>query len=114
NFDPVAASERLAAGDHFIERDSEAEYISAVIDALARSLLRRPIPDRPVRHAGFSNRSVEVNACLLIGRQHLGQTEVAHFDLALIVDDDIVRFDVAVDYAARMSRRDRVGDLNGD
>src|SRR5262249_17512672 len=50
----------------------------------------------------------------LIGREHLGQTEVEHFDLALIVDHDVVRLDVAVDYAARMSRRDRVGDLNGD
>src|SRR5262249_5704043 len=48
------------------------------------------------------------------GREHLRQTEIEHFDLALIVDDDVVRFDVAVDDAARVRRRDRVRDLNGD
>ena len=54
NFDPVAAFERLAACDHFIDQDPEAEYIGAVIDALARRLLRRPVPGSPVREAYFS------------------------------------------------------------
>ena len=114
NFDPVAAFERLVACDHFIDQDPEAEYIGAVIDALARRLLRRPVPGSPVREAYFSHRLVGVSAGLLIGREHLGQAEVEHFDLALIVDHDVVRLDVSVNYAASVSRCDRVGDLNAD
>src|SRR5499426_1288701 len=79
NLNPVAAFERLAARDHFVKHNTEAENIGAVINALARGLLRRPVPYRPVRHADLRHRFVEVGAGLF-GREHLRQTEIEHFD----------------------------------
>src|SRR5215813_13436822 len=113
NLNPVAAFERLAARDHFVKHNAEAENIGAVINALARGLLRRPVPYRPVRHPDLRHRFVEVGAGLF-GREHFRQTEIEHFDLSLIADDDVIRFNVAVDDAARVRRGDRVRDLNSD
>ena len=44
----------------------------------------------------------------------LGEAEIEHLRLAALVDEDVGRFDVAVDDAARVRCIEGIGDLNGE
>ncbi len=46
-------------------------------------------------------------------RREFCQAEVQHFRLSFVVDDDVRRFDVAVNDAVRVCFRQSVGDLQG-
>ncbi len=79
------------AGQHFVQHDSQAKDVRAAIDqmALMPSLLGTHVGRRACRRSLFSE--------VLIPH---GQAEVRHIGLAMAIDQDVGRLDVAMDQSA--------------
>jgi hypothetical protein len=94
---------------------TEAEDIGPRVGALALGLLRRHV------RYGSDNRAIDGDGRRTRGREcrrfqrapidELRQAEIEQLDLTVIRHRDVRRFQVAMDDAAGVGRRDRVGDL---
>ena len=98
----VQALERPLTADHLVEHAPKRPNVGAVIDPRALGLLRA--------HVGNSTqRRVELRQLRTLGQQ--GQPEVQHGNVALVVDDDVGGFDVAVHDILFVSSLQSLGDL---
>jgi hypothetical protein len=86
-----------------------------MVNAVAASLLRRCVGRSAVGDANLRQLSV-MNAGLVRHRfvHQLSQAEVQNLDLPHVCDHHVAGLDVAVNDAALVSRRERVGDLYGN
>ena len=104
--DRGVAVEGHRAGDHLVEDQTERVEIDAMVHLSARHLFRRHVARRAeqlaaARHVG--------------GRgQRLRQAEVRDVRRARVIDQDVVRLQVAVDDAFGVRGGERVGDLPRD
>ena len=101
----VGAVERGQPGQHLVHHDAQRVDVRAGVDRLAADLLGRHVSgaadDRPgARDPG------PVGAG--------GDAEVGDLGVTVAVDEDVLRFDVAVDDARQMRGRQTLGDLPRD
>ena len=113
------APKRAYPGGHLVEHRAEAEDVAAGIDRSARRLLGRHIGgragDRPRRaECAVRGDGGGVRVRVLVGSNQFGQAEIEHLHRAVGPDHHIGRFEIAMDDAARMRGRERVGDGDGD
>ena len=99
----VVRGKGAPAGQHFVEDRTEGPQIAAAIDLLAGGLFGRHVggcaDDRALAsHGGLSG--------------ELGKPEVHHLGLVAFCQEDIGRFDVAVDDAGFVCAFERRGDLD--
>jgi hypothetical protein len=90
---------------HLVEHGAEGPHITARIYLLAVCLFRRHIGRSADHRALPSHRS-------LTGE--LGETKVDDLNLVAIGDEDVGRFDIAVDDAGLVGGLQRLGDLDGE
>ena len=104
----AVAAERPLAGEQLVEDDAEAVDVAAGVDRvrLAAGLLGRHVGRRAEHLAVGRHRRVVGVA--------LGQAEVHEVRLAVGVEQDVRRLDVAVDDAERVRAAERVGDLGDE
>ena len=107
-----ASRERALARNHFVQDATQAENVGARIDRIAAHLFRRHVRRRAQYNAGCRDhghgRVVGSGNC---GRRELGQAEVQDLDPALISDEQVLRFDVAMRDAAAVRRRQSQSNL---
>ncbi len=84
------------AGEEFVEQDADRENVGAVVN-------RFRIVDHFGR--GVAGGAVNFRAFLMAGADRMGQAEIANFRLILQIEQDVRRFDVAVDDAVFMGMR---------
>jgi len=101
DLDRRVAGERHLPGEHLVEDDPERVQIRARVNGRAARLLRGEVL------RGANDRS---------GLRHLRRAgacdaEVRHLQPAVRADDDVVRFDVAVDDPVAVRERERTEDL---
>ena len=105
--DRRVALERHRAGDHLVEDQAESVEVDAVIDGSSFHLLRRHVSGRAEQLAGACHGG--------IGRQQrLREAEVRDVRGACLVDEDVVRLQVAMDHAFGVCRGERLRHLPGD
>ena len=93
------------AGEHLVEHDAEREDVGAVVERLSRDLLGRHVARRAQQHAR--------------GRLHVRvaqprDAEVHDLHAAVGEHHDVAGLHVAVDDAALVGRRERLGHARGD
>jgi hypothetical protein len=98
------AVERLHQGERLVEHDAERVDVGAVVDG--DPLGERLLGAQVVRRAGDVAGAREA-ARLLV----LREAEVGEVRGALLVEEDVLRLDVAVDHAVLVDVRQRLGDL---
>ena len=94
--DLVLALERDVAGEHLVEDDAERVEVALPGDGVAERLLGRDVVGR-AEHAPVGGQAVLV--------ERARDAEVGDLGRALLVDQDVLRLDVAVDDAAARARR---------
>ena len=92
-----------AARQHLIQSDAQRIDIALFVTVAAPCLLRRSIVDRP-----------HDIGCDRVAGGGLGDAEVRHLDLALLGNNDILRFDIPVDDVVAVGCRQSHRDLDGD
>jgi hypothetical protein len=102
--DLVLAVEGDVAREHLEEDDAERVEIALGIDVLAQGLLGRDVVGG-AQHAAVRRQP-------LLG-QRAGDAEVRDLGRALLVDEDVLGLDVAVDDAVVVGGAQRAGDLDG-
>ena len=95
----------LARGD-LEQHDAEREDVRATVDVAAEHLLGRHVGRRPERRAGASQLAHVV--------EELGEPEVRHLGGALVRDDHVGGFEVAVEHALLVRVADRERDVAED
>ena len=101
--DLVLAAERDVPDEHLVEDDAERVDVGLAVDLVAERLLGRDV----VRRA--EDAAVGRQALLL---ERAGDPEVGDLRRALLVDEDVLGLDVAVDDPARVRGAERAGDLD--
>ncbi len=101
--DLVLPVEGDVAGEHLVEDDAERVDVRLAVDGVAEGLLRGDV----VRRA--EDAAVSGEALLV---QRARDAEVGDLGHALLVDEDVLRLDVAVDDAAAVRGAERAGDLD--
>ena len=106
NRDGGLAFERHATREHFVEDDADGVEVGGWSDRQAAGLLGREVLSRTDNRAGLRH----------LGIAGTGNAKVGHFDLAVGLDEDVLRLDVAVDHALLMRDAEGSQDLerNGD
>ena len=99
----VLAVEGDVPDEHLVEHDAERVDVGLPVDVVAERLLGRDVVRR-AEHAAVGGQP------LLL--QRAGDAEVGDLGGALLVDEDVLRLDVAVDDAARVRGAERAGDLD--
>ena len=111
--------ERSSASQHLIEDDAEGEDVRPRVDPGAPRLFRRHVGDRAEDlalarqvHSALRRSAREVGT----GARGLepGQAEIQHLDAPLARHHDVAGLQVAMHDAARVRRRQRVGERHGD
>jgi hypothetical protein len=107
------------SGDHFVQHRAEGKYVGPFIHFVTIGLFRRHVRHRSDDGAGFGfQNGVQVNALRdgmrvgLFRIGQLGQPEIQNFHLTLFVDDDIGRFEIAMNNSRPVRRRQSIGDLH--
>ena len=109
--------EGAAAGEHLVEDRAERELVRPEVRRTPRGLLGRHVPDCP--HHGARLRAARALRDRLVvsvaeRRERLREAEVEELRAPLLRDDHVLGLEVAVHDAARVRRRERVGDLGSD
>ena len=119
DFGHCRAREQTLACQHLEQHDAEGPDVRASIGDAAFRLLRTHVGRGAEDHAGLGHggrrncQRVRIRAItFLAGR--LRETEVQDFHHAVVADDDVGGFEVAVDDAGVMRGLERVGDLARD
>ena len=108
--------ESSLAREHLVEDRAEREDVRAGVGGLAADLLGRHVAERAEDDAGLRalglGREIRSRSgpTLVLVRQ-LGEAEVEDLDAAVRGDEEILGFQVAVDDALVVRRREAVGDL---
>jgi hypothetical protein len=102
--DGVVARERWLAGEHLVEQGAQRVEIALRAGGITESLLWREVGDRPDQRSAADPRA------------GLGcrQAEVSETGVAVVVDPDIRRLQVAVDDVAGVGVLECVGHVRGD
>src|SRR5690348_13307291 len=93
----------LPAGHHLVQHGAERKDVATSVDLLAFSLLRRHVGNRPKDDALFSGGAVLcTHSCSFIkvtrvGLGQFGETEIQHFDVAVLASDDVGRLQIPMD-----------------
>src|SRR5207302_8740907 len=94
------AHNREPAGQHLVDGDGQGILIDTPVEGLFQDQLRGHVQRRAQHNAGPRQRGlVARRGC----GQHLGYAEVAEVDVAVFVEEDVVRLDVAADIALRVA-----------
>ena len=101
--DLVLALERDLAGEHLVEHDAQRVEVRLAGDRLAERLLGRDVVGR-AEHAPVGGQPLLV--------ERAGDPEVGDLGRALLVDQDVLGLDVAVDDVAGVGGAERAGDLD--
>jgi hypothetical protein len=101
--DLVLAVERDVAGEHLEQHDAERVDVRLAVDVVAERLLGRDVVGR-AEHAAVGGQALVV--------ERAGDAEVGDLGRALLVDQDVLGLDVAVDDAARVRGAERARDLD--
>ena len=101
--DLVLAVEGDVAREHLVEHDAERVDVRLAVDVVAERLLGRDVV-RGAEHAALGGQAAVVHRA--------GDAEVGDLGRALLVDEDVLRLDVAVDDAAPVRGAERAGDLD--
>ena len=101
--DLVLAVEGDVAREHLEEDDAERVEVALGVDVLAQGLLGRDVVGR-AQHAAVGRQPLLV--------ERAGDPEVGDLGRALLVDEDVLGLDVAVDDAAVVGGAQRAGDLD--
>ena len=110
-FHPRGPREGALPGEHLEEDGAEGEEIGPVIDLVPAHLLRSHVPDRPDDGAGLGGRR-DLTLRQPGGLRHqLGDAEVEDLEHAVLGDEQVLRFYVAVDHSLRVRRRKPVREL---
>jgi hypothetical protein len=105
-FDRSRPGKRLLAGDQVIHRAAEVIQVAATVDRAATSLLGRHVVDRTDGNpVGRCKRRPRV------GIHQDAEPEVEHFELLLVVDQQIRGLDVAMDHALLVGMSEAEGGL---
>ena len=114
------ATEGRMPGRHLVQDDAEREQVCSRVQLLSSRLLGRHVGHRSERHPAIRHVLLAEERCRGIRRlggrprqrRQLRETKVEHLGLSAPGDEDVGRFDVAMDDACRMGRVERVGNLN--
>ena len=102
------------SGEHFVEHGAERKNIGAWIDRLSANLLRRHIARRPHHHPCRGVRTRQSNFVRI--RPHLlrqlRQPEVENLDPAILGNENILRFQVAMNDPLFVGRSQSLSDLH--
>src|SRR5678815_398249 len=117
NFVRCVRHKRRAARDHLVQYDSETPDVAPLVDLVTARLLWRHVCNRTHYNSGSS---LETGRCLTVDgrcwrrrREDLCQSKVEDFHQPVIFpNDDVVRFDVAVNYVNAMRRYQRGSNLD--
>ncbi len=113
----TAAAECSPSTRHFVQQTSKGEQVCPMVDLGGASrLLGRHVAggshDLPRYRAEHCRRYRGVAADS--DRGEFGEAEIKDLRVAALRQEDVVRLQVAVNDAGRMSRRERLGDLRRD
>ena len=95
-------------GEHLVEHHADGIQVSAAIE---RNAGNQGLGGHEI---GRAHRHVRLRQAALACIALFGQSEVRHLHRTLHVDEDVGRFDVAVDDAVEMRVVQRVADVSGD
>ena len=101
--DLVLAVERDVPGEHLEEHDAERVDVRLPVDVVAERLLGRDVVRR-AQHAAVGGEPVVA--------QRAGDAEVGDLGRALVVEQHVLRLDVAVHDVVRVGAAERAGDLD--
>ena len=104
----AVAHERRVAGERVNEHAAERVHVGTGVDALAADLLRRGVAERADPRAAAAEPAVGAE------RQLLGETEVGQVGVVLLAEQDVRRFDVAMDEAMAVGGVERPAELRHD
>ena len=97
------AVERALAREHLVEHGAERKDVRAMIGRHAAHLLGRHVADRAEHHArqgvGRCRRQGRCDSDRRLRLRQLGQTEVQNLHAAVVGDEHVLRFEIAVDDA---------------
>jgi hypothetical protein len=106
------------AGAHLVEDDAERKQIGTLVEGLAQCLLRRHVRGRAQRGAKPIGQlmliEVRSGCCEFLDRRNLSQAKIQNLGIPAFGDEDVCRFEVAVDDTVLMRSFERVGDVDGD
>src|SRR5438552_18281020 len=105
NLNQARSGKRRLAGDTLVEHPTKREDITAPINLASHRLLRRQIGRCTDKGATLR---LHDEKCLRLGFRDsdllvvelFGKSEVEYFDLTSVVDHDVLRLDVTVNYAS--------------
>ena len=101
------SGERLVARRHFVEHDAERKQIASRVDLVAARLFRRHVRHGADGFAGFRRflrrrklgHRKRIDSRRALGMRELRDPEVQNLRLITIGDEDVRRFDIAMDDA---------------
>ena len=92
------------AGEHLVEHDADRVQVRAGVDGVALSLLGREVLGGAHDRAGLGH----------VRRAGAGDAEVRDLGMTRVVDDHVVRLQIAVDHPTAVREPRRLEDLDGD
>jgi hypothetical protein len=111
------AAECPLAGKHLIQNGPEGKDVRAVVGGLGAHLLGRHIADRAENRSRLRVDRHGLNRGLAEERRldslELGQAEVENLEAAISGDEQVLRFQIAVDDSFIVGRRQAAGELHG-
>ena len=105
------AIEGWRAGEHLVEHDAEGVDVGATVERISGRLFGAHVLRRADDGAFTRELRGRPGLFLLRRLRGLGDTEVRHQDVAALVQQDVVRLDVAVDDLVAVRVGERVGHL---
>src|SRR5579864_1805489 len=101
------ASEGEDAREHLVEDQPKGVEVAAVVDGLAFDLLGRHVQWRAENGAGAGDASA-------IGFERLGDAEIGNINMVEVIEQNVLRLEVAVNNVDAMGRRERRRELAHD
>lgn len=113
--DRRSARPRATPCRHFVQDDSECKQVAALVDLLPKDLLRRHISHGPNDPTGKAHlRCGALPANFAGDGRSLRKAEIQDLYVAIQTNHDVLRLQIAVDYARAMRRAKRLQHLPGN
>ena len=94
----------MAPGEHLHKNYAQRPNVGALINRFAENLLGSHVGEGPGRRETLRGASAG---------HHTGEPKVHNFSYIVFCDDDVGRFNIAVDDVLRVSRAQATGNLDG-